>query len=52
MGITALIIATLLYIVISIQNFIDKDYPHALSWFAYSIANVGFIWYEIEKVKL
>jgi hypothetical protein len=52
MGITALIIATILYIIVSISCFINRDYPHALSWFAYSIANVGFIWYEIEKVKL
>ena len=27
----------------------DKDYPHALMWFAYGLANVGLLWYEFKK---
>ena len=28
----------------------DKDYPHALMWFSYGLANVGLLWYEFKKV--
>ena len=30
-------------------NMKQKDYPHALMWFSYSLANVGLLWYEINK---
>jgi hypothetical protein len=49
MGITALILAIMLYIVIGIQNCLDKDYPHAMIWFSYALANFGFLWYEWVK---
>lgn len=49
MGIFALILAIILYITIAVQNYLDKDYPHAFVWFSYSLANVGFLWYEFVK---
>ncbi len=50
-GIISLIIAIILYIVIGSQNLYDKDYPHALTWFAYALANIGFLWYEFQKIR-
>ncbi len=26
-----------------------KDYPHALMWFSYGLANLGLLWYEYRK---
>lgn len=49
MGIAALIIAILLYLTIGLQNYLDKDYPHAFVWASYALANVGFLWYEFVK---
>lgn len=49
MGISALILAIILYLIISFQNYLDKDYPHAFVWLSYALANVGFLWYEIIK---
>jgi hypothetical protein len=49
MGITALVLAIILYLIIALQNYFDKDYPHAFVWFSYALANVGFLWYEIIK---
>jgi len=41
--------ATVLYLLCCIDNIRQGDYPHALTWFAYSLANVGLIWYEYNK---
>ncbi len=49
MGIPALIICIILYAIIGIDNLIKKDYPHSLIWFCYALANVGFLWYELQK---
>lgn len=49
-GTIALVLAIILYIIIAIQNLIDKDYSHALIWISYSMANIGFLWWEIEKI--
>jgi len=49
MGPAALTIATLLYAVIAVDNLIKKDYPHALIWGAYCIANLGFLWHELTR---
>jgi hypothetical protein len=38
-----------LYVIIAIQNLIDKDYPHFVTWIAYAIANLGMLWYELLK---
>jgi hypothetical protein len=41
--------ATVLYLLCSADNIRQGDYPHALTWFAYALANVGLIWYEYNK---
>ena len=51
MSVYALIIATLCYIVTALSNLKQKDYPHALVWFAYAVANFGLLWYEWNKTK-
>jgi hypothetical protein len=33
----------------AIGNLKQKDYPMALVWFSYCMANLGLIWYEISK---
>tara|TARA_R110002020_G_scaffold252352_1_gene466271 strand:+ start:334 stop:498 length:165 start_codon:yes stop_codon:yes gene_type:complete len=48
-AICAISISSICYAVTSIACIKDKDYPHALMWFAYSMANIGLLWYEIEK---
>lgn len=40
-----------LYLVTSFYCFREEDYPHSLMWFAYGLANVGLLWYEIQKQK-
>ncbi len=35
---------------IAIENLCDGDYPHALAWFAYALANLAFVWYEYDKL--
>lgn len=52
MGVYTLILATLLYVLTSISYFNKKDYPHFLIWFAYSIANIGFIWHMLIEKKV
>jgi hypothetical protein len=49
LGIAALILAIILYLTIGLQNYLDKDYPHAFVWASYALANVGFLWYEFVK---
>jgi len=51
MGITTLVIATICYIITAGDNIRQRDYPHAFIWFAYAMANCGFLWYEFTKVK-
>lgn len=51
MGVYAIIIATILYMLTSVSSFRQKDYPHSLMWFAYSLANIGLLWYEINKIR-
>ncbi len=46
---TAIILAFILYVVISIGNLRQKDYPHALIWIAYSLSQLGFLWHEVQK---
>jgi len=47
MGITSVIITIILYLITSLDQILKKDYPHALIWFCYACANVGFLWYMI-----
>jgi len=50
-GIVALILAIILYLVIAFQNAYDKDYPHFFVWVSYALANVGMLWYELDKLN-
>jgi len=49
MTIWAIIIVSVLYLLISMGNIQQGDYPHALTWFAYALANMGLLWYEYNK---
>lgn len=49
MGITALILTIILYLIIAIDNYMSKDFPHAMMWVCYSLANVALLWYEIQR---
>jgi len=51
MNIIAIVLAFILYMVICIGNIRQKDYPMALVWFAYSLSQVGFLLYEINKAS-
>jgi hypothetical protein len=51
MSIFSISVATFLYILCSVDNIRQEDYPHALTWFAYSLANLGLLWYEYNKAK-
>ncbi len=48
-GIVCLIIATILYLVICLQNLYNKDYPHTIVWAGYVFANFGFLWWQIQQ---
>jgi hypothetical protein len=50
-AIYAISISSICYAIASIACIKDKDYPHSLMWFAYALANVGLLWYEIQKQK-
>jgi hypothetical protein len=50
-SIWAISITSVCYTVTSIGCIKDRDYPHALMWFAYALANIGLLWYEIQKQK-
>lgn len=47
MGVWALVISIILYIIIAIQSYKDNDKPHAFIWFCYALANVGFLWHML-----
>jgi len=50
-AICAITITSICYGIASISCIRDKDYPHSLMWFAYALANIGLLWYEIQKQK-
>ena len=50
MALPAIIISTLCYVTTCISCIRGQDYPHALMWFAYALANLGLLWYELEKM--
>jgi len=52
MGVYAIIMAMILYGIIAVSNIRDKDYPHAFIWFSYALSQVGFLWYELSKLKV
>ncbi len=39
----------ILYLMTCVSCIKDDDYPHALMWFAYGLANAGLLWYEWKK---
>jgi hypothetical protein len=45
----AMAISIVLYLIVAVGNYVDKDYPHAGARFCYSLANAFFIWYELSK---
>lgn len=49
MGITAIILSIILYLVITIDHLRRKDYHQAMIWLGYSFANVGFLLAMLEK---
>jgi len=51
MGITALSVATICYVLTGISNLKQRDYAHAIVWFAYAVANSALLWYEYSKTK-
>ena len=42
-------IATVCYMITAMANLKQRDFPMALVWFSYSLANIGFLWYEVTK---
>lgn len=46
-----LIISSVLYTLIAISNFIQRDYPHGIIWSGYTLGQLGFIWYELLKLR-
>lgn len=51
MSISGIIIASVCYIVTGVGCAKRKDYPHALIWFSYSLANMGFLIHELKEMK-
>ena len=49
MNVYLIIVATLCYLITSYGNLRQGDYPHALMWFSYSVANMSLLWYEWNK---
>jgi hypothetical protein len=49
MGISAIILCIALYLVITIDHILKKNYYDAMIWFGYSFANVGFLLNMINK---
>jgi hypothetical protein len=49
MGLYAIIISIILYLVIAFDNYRQKDYPHASMWFFYALANCSLLYYELAK---
>ena len=51
LGMTAITVSALMYIVVCGSCIKQKDYPHALMWISYAMANIGLLWYEIKKIN-
>jgi len=49
MGFWALVISTILYFIVSIDLCIKKNYPLALVFSCYAIANIAYIWMAYYK---
>ncbi len=51
MNILPIVIATACYFIVFVGNLRQKDWPHSLMWFSYTLANAGLLWYEWNKTK-
>ena len=51
MALYTIAITMIMYGLTAISCIRDKDYPHAIMWFAYGLANAGLLWYEMKKVQ-
>jgi len=49
MGLYALILSTILYGVVSVDLVYRKNYPLALVFLCYAVANVGYMWMGYAK---
>ena len=52
LGITAIAVSAAMYVIVCGSCIKQKDYPHALMWFSYAMANMGLLWYELNKMKI
>jgi|688.fasta_scaffold00240_96 hypothetical protein len=50
MGPTCVTISTILYLCVAISCFVQKDYSHGVMWSGYTFANLGLLWYELNKI--
>lgn len=51
MGVGALIIGSLLYLVVAFDFFRKKDYPLCMVFICYAVANIGFILAALKNGK-
>ena len=49
MSVPFILIATACYVLTTVSCLRQRDYPMALVWASYSLANIGFVWYELSK---
>lgn len=49
-GVLSIGCASIFYVIAGISCLKQKDYPHALMWLSYASANIGLMWYEINKL--
>jgi hypothetical protein len=50
-GIAAIAVSAAMYLIVCGSCIKQKDYPHALMWLSYAMANIGLLWYEIKKIN-
>lgn len=51
-SVVCMVLAIILYTLISIDQFRQKDYCHSFIWFSYAQSQVGFLIYELSKGKI
>lgn len=49
MSIWTILVMSILCFITCISCLKQHDYPHSLIWFSYTLANLGFLWYEIKN---
>ena len=52
LGTLAIATASVMYLVVCSSCIKQKDYPHALMWFSYAMANIGLLWYELKQISV